>query len=157
MQAVDIQLDQSIKWPDACAYCMGPSHRQVESRYSVISGINPMFYTRKFISIKHPVCKKHRYAGRFYAFFSHQSFVDLFVGLLFVPILFFLPVMVMSLVPGQYETPLFGVFCLTYIAAVITLGIRAPVKLIKPKGNAAAIRFRNEAYAKAFRQLNKQG
>lgn len=154
MNRVEVNLDKQLDWPNCCAYCMAETYALVESKQSVISGINPFFYTRRFITIKHPVCRKHHLLGKFYAFFSHQSSVDLFVGLLFIPFLAFLPFMLMPFVAGKYHTPLFLFFCALYIVAVAVLKAKQPVKVVREKKDRTNIVFSNDAYAQAFRRLN---
>ena len=85
MESVSVAISRVLKWPDKCAYCNGAAHSFAESKHSTISGINPFFYTRKFLTIRFPVCERHRVLGRFHSFLSHQSLVDLFVGFIFIP------------------------------------------------------------------------
>ena len=154
MKRIEINLDKALHWPNCCAYCMADAHAFVESKQSVISGINPFFYTRRFITIKHPICKKHYLIGKFYGFLSHQSLVDLFVGLLFIPFLVFLPFMVMPFIAGQYHTPIFIFLCAVYVASVAALKAKQPVKVVKEKKDRIGVLFANESYADAFKNLN---
>jgi hypothetical protein len=154
MKSIEIDLDKKLHWPNCCAYCMSDAHALVKSKQSVISGINPFYYTRRFITIKHPVCKKHHLLGKFYGFLSHQSFVDLFVGLLFIPLLVFLPFMAMPFIAGRYHTPIFIFFCAVYVVSIATLKAKQPVKVNKRKKNGIGVSFANDSYAEAFRSLN---
>lgn len=45
MKQIEINLEKQIYWPNCGAYCMADTHALVESKQSVISGINP-FFTR---------------------------------------------------------------------------------------------------------------
>lgn len=153
MKRIEINFDKQIHWPNCCAYCMADTHALVESKQSVISGINPFFYTRRFITIKHPICKKHYLRGKFYGFLSHQSFVDLFVGLLFIPLLAFLPFMLSPFVAGRYHAPIFLLLCVAYVASIVVLSAKQPVK-VKEKNGITNVLFGNDSYADAFRKLN---
>ena len=132
---------------------MADTHAFVESKQSVISGINPFFYTRRFITIKHPICKKHYLLGKFYRFLSHQSFVDLFVGLLFIPFLVFLPFMFTSFIAGKYQDSIFLLLCTAYVASIVVLNAKHPVKVKGKKGKIDVV-FANDSYAEAFNKLN---
>jgi hypothetical protein len=133
---------------------MADTHAFVESKQSVISGINPFFYTRRFITIKHPICKEHYLLGKFYGFLSHQSFVDLFVGLLFIPFLVFLPFMVTPFIAGQYHIPIFVFLCAAYVASIAVLKAKHPVKVVKVEKDRIGVLFANNSYADAFKKLN---
>lgn len=157
MQEVEIKLNSETRWPDYCAYCMGPKHRLVESKYSVISGINPFFYTRRIVTIKHPVCKQHSFSGRFYSFLSHQSFVDLFVGMLLISVLLLLPTMFLPFAFIQkHSLETFGMLCVAYVIAVTVIKAKAPIKVTGPKDQKVKIRFANDAYATAFKMINHE-
>lgn len=156
MQDVEIKLTSEIRWPDCCAYCMGPKHHFVESKHSVISGVNPFFYTRTTVSIKHPVCQQHLFKGKFYSFLSNQSFVDLFVGMLLFSFFLLIPILFLPLAAIQNNSEIaFGLLCAAYLIAVTVLRANAPVKVIKPKDYKVTIRFANDAYASAFKIVNR--
>lgn len=154
MIKIEIPAKKSINWPDCCAYCTHKSDTEVKLKYSVISGINPFFYTRKIAAFKHPVCKRHRLVAQFYAFFSHQSIVDLFAGFLFIPLILFLPLLFVSYIPAQLHTSIFLMICAFYIMCVVLLKVRQPVKIKVKKSGIISIKFRCQAYAQKFKKEN---
>lgn len=159
MKYIEIKKDKEIKWPDCCAYCTEKTYSHVDVKYSIISGVNPLLhsYTREIQSVKYPVCKKHYLLGKFYSFFSHQSFVDLFAGLLFIPLLMSLPFIFLPFIPARLNMHIFLFFCASYILSVIVISALQPVKIRVKKDGTTRVLIANNQYAKAFKRINMIG
>jgi len=153
MESVEVQLSKELKWPDKCAYCYEPAHSFAEAKHSTISGINPFFYTRKFLTLRFPVCQRHRLLGRFHGFLSHQSFVDLFIGFIFIPFLLALPALALPL-SGTQTNVLVAMLYAAYPLAVIFLKARMPIKVVKYDDHKMVVGISNVPFAHAFKSIN---
>ena len=153
MESLEVPLSKELKWPDKCAYCNEPAHSFAAAKHSTISGINSFFYTRKLLTIRFPVCQRHRLLGRFHGFLSHQSFVDLFVGFIFIPIVLALPALALPLSGRQTNVLVFLLYA-AYPVAVILLKARMPIRVIKYDEHTMVVGISNVAFAHAFRNIN---
>lgn len=156
MEIVKVLRTQELRWPDTCAYCGERMHSYAESKHSTISGVNPLLstYTRSLVTVSYPVCKRHRRLGGFHGWLSHQSFVDLFVGFLFIPILLVLPLFAVPLLRDHVLGPLLiGLWC-AYPFAVFFMNRRMPVRVVKCDQATASIGFTSDDYGRRFRELN---
>ena len=131
MDSISVTRSRELKWPLACAYCNGPAHSQAESKHSTISGLNPFYYTRSFLTVRYPVCRRHRLLGRLHSFLSHQSFVDLFVGFIFIPLVLALPLLAIPSLTGEQTNWLVLLLYAAYPILVFTLKARMPVRVLK--------------------------
>ncbi|AXQ30462.1 hypothetical protein D0B54_18045 [Solimonas sp. K1W22B-7] len=157
MEIVKILRSQELRWPDTCAYCGQTMHAYAESKHSTISGVNPLLstYTRSFVTVSYPVCKLHRRLGGFNGFLSHQSFVDLFVGFLFLPILLVLPLLAVPLLRDHVLMPLLMLLWCAYPFAVFFMKMRMPVRVVACDQTTASIGFSSDDYGRRFRELNQ--
>jgi hypothetical protein len=154
MESVTVAASKELRWPDKCAYCNSAAHSFAESKHSTISGINPFFYTRKFLTIRFPVCRRHRWLGRFHGFLSHQSFVDLFVGFIFIPFLLALPLLAVSGLTGEQTNWLVVILYVAYPVTVVMLKARMPVKVLKYDDQSIQLGISNDTFGREFRMLN---
>lgn len=154
MESVEVSFSKTLIWPDRCAYCNEPAQSFAESKHSTISGINPFFYTRQFLTLKYPVCNRHRLLGRFHGFLSHQSFVDLFVGFLFIPVLVALPTLAITGMNDGGTMPLLAILYTAYPVAALILKSRMPIRVIKYDKQTMVIGISNETFGRTFRTLN---
>lgn len=154
MESVSVALSRELKWPDKCVYCGGAAHSFAESKHSTISGINPFFYTRTFLTIRFPVCKRHRLLGRFHSLLSHQSFVDLFVGFIFIPFLLALPLLAIPGLTGEQTNWLVLLLYAAYPVTILMLKARMPVRVLKYDNEAVVLGISNDTYGRDFKILN---
>ena len=154
MKKIELKLIREPIWPNCCAYCCGESATTVKGKSSIISGINPLFYTRRFITFNYPVCKNHIFYGRFLSFFMHQSTVDLFVGSLFIPLLVFLPIIFIPAIKSEWQNYIFISIYALYLIGVIYLKLKMPIKFGRKVNKKVKIRFSNEKYADLFEKEN---
>lgn len=153
MELIEIPRSKELKWPDRCAYCNAPKHAFSELKHSTISGINPFFYTRKFLTLRFPVCQRHRLSARFHGFLSHQSFVDLFIGFLFIPLLLALPALALPL-SGMQTNVLVVLLYAAYPIVVIVLRTRMPIRVLRYDQDTIQLGLSNAEFARTFRLLN---
>jgi len=154
MESVSVARSRELKWPITCAYCNGAARSQAESKHSTISGLNPFYYTRSFLTVRYPVCGRHRLLGRFHSFLSHQSFVDLFVGFIFIPLLFALPLLAVPGLTGEQTNWLVLLLYAAYPIAVVLLKAKMPVRVLKYDEQTVVMRISNDDFAREFRGLN---
>ena len=158
----------AISWPNKCVFCGGQATTQATARCSIVTdvGYYILFVQTKhrILSLKYPVCSKHKIIASIAGSLSKRSILNLLVGVIWAFIVIPLAIMCVlytydNLLRGQYFQGLVTSLILFFIVGIgplfyIIIFFLTPVKINSVTDNVISLSISNNDYANDFELLN---
>lgn len=157
MKVIEVNLNSGIKWPHKCAYCNQEATDEAKTHFRVIDGYLFVALRETTHTVNYPVCKRHKFISRFYGFVTNQAWPTGFVMVLTFPFLLSIPLLAGDGYGSKHYDQILAALYVLFIAWVLYLKVKNPVKIIKAKKNVAKVRLSNSDYASEFEVINAGG